>query len=695
MTTKKIFFISFTSLIIAAAYFLINPYQTSSYNYDLKLGEIADSDVNAPFDFYVYKTPETLSAEKEAAAQKIQPVYKVSDNLKFNVQKNLDFIFQHFLIQNNKTAETIQKKLEQNGYEISLESIRYLQNDANRMKIYNQLAEDLNRILDIGIYPEDYNFPEIKIAKFNRIRSYELSRLYSLEEAKAKLQTKFEQPIEKQIVQEIAELILIENIVIDEEQTNNERERAKDKVLPTLGKVQKNEQIISKNHKVTTLELLKLRSLLKASQEYQSADIGNHNLMTAFGVFIFSFFQIILLFYIILLFFDKEFSSQPRLIILLASFLLTIFFTILMNDILKFHSLLIPFSLASLLIAIIFNPNIGLIFNIFNFSFFLLFLNWSLQNPIILFVGTIGGLIALKKIKNNHEIYPPAFYLGTSLIIMITAMTLIRSKEISIFIQHLIWGLGSGFLSIIGLAFLAPVVERKLNLATKQRLLELLDFDNPLMQKLSKFAPGTYHHSIIVGNLAESAAEAIGANHLLARVGSYYHDIGKLENPQFFIENDENSSKLHDDLLANESSRLIRDHIQDGLVLAKKYKLPKPVIDIINQHHGTAKIKYFYQKALETKLQCDEKDFHYTGPKPRSKESAIVMIADIVESTTKSLDSFSEERIKQVLDRTVNNLINEGQLDEAPLTLKELETIKSYMLPILLGVYRKRLEYPE
>jgi putative nucleotidyltransferase with HDIG domain len=348
-----------------------------------------------------------------------------------------------------------------------------------------------------------------------------------------------------------------------------------------------------------------------------------------------------------------------------------------------------------LLIALIFNPHIGILYNFINLIFVSLFLNWSFINPAILSIAAFGGIIALKRMKKRQEYYPLTLYLLLSYFIVITAVSLIRFENFSIYLWHLLWGIISSVTAIVGLILIVPLVERKLNMATKQILLELLDFDNPLLQRMSKITPGTYHHSLIVGNLAESAAEAVGANHLLARVGSYYHDIGKIENPQFFIENNPNSTELHDKMMANESALLIKQHINDGLSLAKKYNLPKPIIEIIKQHHGTGQIRYFYMKAQETNLDIDEEQFYYNGPKPRSKEAAIVMIADIVESTTKSMEDFSETVIKKILDDTVFKLVNDGQLDETPLTLKELDIIKTYMLPIITGVYRKRLEYPE
>ena len=661
----------------------------------MKLGEIAEKDIIAPFDFYVYKNDENLRAEQETAAAKVQPIYKVSENLKFNAQKNLDFVMQHFALSNNKDTKSIRNKLLQNGYEVSSENVNYLLDDSRRLKIYNFLTEELTKIFNIGIYPDNYAYQEIKIAKINRITDYELKRLYSLEEAKNKLISKLSSEREKKAVRELADIILIENIVVDNEMTSLVQQKARENVPLTVGKIQKNEKIIDKNQKVTSIELLKLNSLVKTQKDQQSSKSNFELLMSSLGTFLLSMLILSFFCYVLQLFFPENFSSLSRLIVVMGSLLFSIILTIIVNQIFKVPSLIIPFSFSVLLIALIFNPHIGILYNFINLIFVSLFLNWSFINPAILSIASFGGIIALKRMKKRQEYYPLTLYLLLSYFIVITAVSLIRFENFSIYLWHLLWGIISSVTSIVGLILIVPVVERKLNMATKQILLELLDFDNPLLQRISKIIPGTYHHSLIVGNLAESAAEAVGANHLLARVGSYYHDIGKIENPQFFIENNPNSTELHDKMMANESALLIKQHITDGLSLAKKHKLPKPVIEIIQQHHGTGLIRYFYTKAQETNLDIDEEHFYYNGPKPRSKEAAIVMIADIVESTTKSLEDFSETVIKKILDDTVFKLVNDGQLDEAPLTLKELDIIKTYMLPIITGVYRKRLEYPE
>lgn len=661
----------------------------------MSLGQIAEKDIIAPFEFYIYKSEEVLRAEQETAAAKVKPVYKVSESLKFNAQKNLDFIFNFFLTYSDSTSEFIDSELRKNGYNFSYETIEYLNNSEQTTALYHYLSEKINNILDIGIYPDNYSYQNIKLYRQNRIVEFQLSRLYSLEEAKNKLIDEASTDAMKNAVREIANVVLVENIVIDKDMTDIEKQKARENVSLTLGKELKNEKIISKGQRVTASELLKLRSLVKAYEELSFSKNINELFWSSFGVFILALFMIFIMGYVLKLYFPDFYSSDPRMIILFASFLVNIIFTILFFELLKIHPLFIPLSFTVILVAILFNAKVGFLYNFINFIFTVLFLNWNFLDPGLLTITTIGGLIALQKIGKKQEYYPINLYLLASFLIVNTAVSLIRFQSFTIYFLHLSYGFASCIISMFLLIGILPFVEKKLNLATKRILLDLLDFENPLLKKMSLIASGTYHHALIVGNLAESATEAIGADHLLARVGSYYHDIGKLDNPKFFIENNPEAIELHDNMLANESSLLIKKHIEDGVNLAKKYKLPPLVRDIIEQHHGTGKIRFFFNKAREMNLKIDESQFYYNGPKPRTKEASIVMIADIVESTSKSIDDLTEERIRKLLDDVIMGLINDGQLDESPLSMHELQTIKNSLLPIIMGVYRKRLEYPE
>lgn len=370
------------------------------------MGEIAEKDINAPFDFYVYKSKETLEAEQTVVAAKVQPIYKVSENLKFNAQKNLDFVFQHFILQDGSDIQKTSKKLKQNGYALSIENIKMLTNDSRRARLYNFLSENITKIFTVGIYSDSYRYQEIKISKANRIVNYGLNRLYSLEEAKNKLVSWHTIQDEKPLIHELADIILIENIIIDQDMTEVEKEKAKEKVSLTLGKVQKNERIIGKNQKSTSIELLKLQSLIRAQKDHQPTRNTLQLILSSFGIFLLSLLILILFDYIIVLFFPSNFSSIPRTIIILSSILASIILTIITNNIFEIPSLIIPFSLSVLLIALIFNPHIGILFNFIILIFVSIFLNWSFTNPMILNLTTFGGIIALKHMKKKTRILP-------------------------------------------------------------------------------------------------------------------------------------------------------------------------------------------------------------------------------------------------------------------------------------------------
>ena len=241
------------------------------------------------------------------------------------------------------------------------------------------------------------------------------------------------------------------------------------------------------------------------------------------------------------------------------------------------------------------------------------------------------------------------------------------------------------------------ILEKIFDITTDYRLLELSNLNHELMKRLSVEAVGTYHHVIQVGNLAEAAARAVGANSLLARVGSYYHDIGKLEKSEYFIENQLEGENPHQKLTPRMSALILGNHVKKGLDLADRYGLPSSIKDIMVQHHGTTVMSFFYQKAL-TKKNADtvnEDDYKYTGPKPQTKEAAIVMLADTIEAATRTLKDPTHSRLKGLVDELVDERFQEGELDESPLTLRDLMRIKEAFIKILAGIFHTRIEYPD
>jgi putative nucleotidyltransferase with HDIG domain len=241
-----------------------------------------------------------------------------------------------------------------------------------------------------------------------------------------------------------------------------------------------------------------------------------------------------------------------------------------------------------------------------------------------------------------------------------------------------------------------PLLEYSFKVTTDISLLELLDLNQPIMKNLMISAPGTYHHSVIVGNLVESAAEAAGVNPLLARVSAYYHDIGKIRMPDYFIENQGGPVSRHEKLTPHMSSMIIINHVKEGVELAGQYKLPEPIIDIIEQHHGTMLVSYFYQKAKEKgeDLSPVAEDYKYHGPKPQTRVAALVMMADAVEAASRVLTDPTPARIASLVDRIINHIFLEGQLDECELTLKDIHEIKKRFTYILTGIFHRRVDYP-
>lgn len=256
----------------------------------------------------------------------------------------------------------------------------------------------------------------------------------------------------------------------------------------------------------------------------------------------------------------------------------------------------------------------------------------------------------------------------------------------------------NGVLSSVLVVGILPIFESLFKTATNVSLLELADFHNPLLQRMILEAPGTYHHSLVVGNLSDAACTAIGANALLARIGAYYHDIGKLAKPEYFSENQSIKENKHDNLAPTMSKLVIMNHVKEGVELAYKYRLNPVLINFIQQHHGSSLVYYFYRRALEN-LEEDqaikEEGFRYPGPKPRSKETAVVLLADSVEAAMRSLREPNAEKIKEVVHKIINNKFIDGQLDECDLTLRDMEKISDVFIRILGGIYHSRIFYPE
>jgi hypothetical protein len=354
----------------------------------------------------------------------------------------------------------------------------------------------------------------------------------------------------------------------------------------------------------------------------------------------------------------------------------------------------IPFSLIPMLVIILWQDLMISLLMILACGLPLAIEFRSLDVAVLLFVSAVVSTVLLINVRRRSQIIRAGFVVG-----LFQALTWLFIRNFGV-INHtnpyIYFFLNGIFCGIIVVGLL-PVFEYIFGRITNISLLELSDFNHPILRRLMLEAPGTYHHSLIVGNLSEAACEAVGANALLARIGAYYHDIGKIEKAEYFSENQNLSASKHEELSPSMSKLVIINHVKEGEALARRFRLNPRIINFIRQHHGKSLVYYFYRRALENGEEDEgisEEGFRYPGPKPDSKEAAIVLLADSVEAATRALKEPTPGRIEQEVHKIVNNKFIDGQLDECDLTLKDLEKISGIFIRLLTSIYHSRITYP-
>jgi len=323
----------------------------------------------------------------------------------------------------------------------------------------------------------------------------------------------------------------------------------------------------------------------------------------------------------------------------------------------------------------------------------------ALEPAVYVLAGGIAALLTITRAERLNAFVRVFAALAATNVAVVVAFSLLEQRDIAAVVQLGGMGIVNAVLSVILAVGSFAMLGNVFGIMTVFQLLELANPSNRLLRRLLLETPGTYHHSVMVGNLAERAAETIGADPLLARVAAYYHDIGKMKNPLAFIENQAGAHNIHDDLNAETSARIIAGHIRDGIDLGYEHGLPVQVIGYIPQHHGTSVMSYFHQKALREvggrEDLVNERTYRYPGPKPQTREAAIIMLADGVEASVRSLDEKDEESIRGMVDRIIDARVEDGQLDDADLTLKNISQIKDAFVGQLLGMYHSRIKYPD
>ncbi len=501
----------------------------------------------------------------------------------------------------------------------------------------------------------------------------------------------------RQLFRDLAVRFAVYTITLDAEATEANRASAREAVDPINYQVLKGEAIVRANARVRPEQVESLRAYQERLAELGMAGDVTGLFQARLGGVLFNL-LLLAVFGLVLKYFRPQVYGSNRSVTLLWILVLAVSSAaalIATNDAIPRE--LIPVAFAALIIATLFDGLLALL------TVFVLVALIAARPPLlsmtVIFSTLMGGSAAAlsgRIVRSRaHALTLGAVIAAAYLLAAISLALMLRSGAWSV-IESTAWGAAIGF----GSAFLAmgilQIAEAFTGITTDQTLLELADLNRPLLRRLSLEAPGTYAHSINVANLAEAASREVGANSLLVRVGVYYHDIGKLKKSQYFIENQPRGSNPHDKLKPATSASIVREHVKDGLALAEEARLPDVVKHFISEHHGTQRVGFFWEtaKELDPDAELHINDFTYPGPKPQRRETAIVLIADSVESAARVLHDPTPEKIEELVDRIAANKIADGQLDEAPLTMREISMVKQQFVKVLSGMYHHRLDYP-
>lgn len=491
---------------------------------------------------------------------------------------------------------------------------------------------------------------------------------------------------QKRVATEIVRQFVGANVTLDQGATGSAQQAARNAVAPVQVQVVAGEVVVRGGSVVSALDVEKLRALGLANQGIDWPG--------AVGLLIWA-----LLVAAVLGLFAERYATEAwnddRKLILVGLALLTL--TVATRAIVPGHTLLVyfvPYAAAAMTLTVLVSGRAALVTQIAG-ALHAGIMTGQVELVAYVLVPALLGMAAVRRATTAREFAAGALFVAAGNVGVLTAFTLVgRSTDpvgaAQLLFAALLSGAGSGVLAFAAMAMLGHIFR----ITTVFELRELSDPNHPLLRQLLLRTPGTYHHSLLVGNLAERAAEVIGADPLLARVGAYYHDIGKMRNPSAFIEN-QTGANPHDDLDPLVSAGIVAAHIRDGLALAERYHLPAVIREMIPGHHGTSVVKYFYQLAQQRGQNPDESVYRYPGPRPRTKEGAIVMLADGTEASVRSLVEKNPETIRAMVDKIVDERLADGQLSDSDLTLRDVERIKEAFCELLLGVYHERIPYPE
>ena len=686
-----------------------------SIEFEVSEGSIwLNDDLIAPFSFPIKKSEEVYQAELKAAKNSVYPVF-------LNENKNNQASIETLKNYNTYLLRVLDESIENDTISVpnptflSASSFSYLKNlrmrERNLIKsrgphikdLFKSAEEILNTVYRKGILSVNSNSQlrdSIALRRGNFDTIEPANKFLFLDQAKNEIlneikHSEYSKDFETAL-DEYTLHFLMPTILYSAELTQQEVSQAQENVSRYTGIVNENERIIAKHDRITKDTILKIESYKEAKGEF----IGPWDMiLQAIGKFFHIGLIMSLLVTYLFLFRKRIFYNNQKLLIFVIIILFVSFVTFLINQVkvqapLQF---LIFIPAASMIMTIMFDSRIG-----FYTTVIITLIAGALRGNDYTFMAMnlIAGGIAVysvRDIKNRSQIFRSFLFILLGYILSIFAFGMERFAHWNDLLVEGAFATSNALISPVLTYGLLIFFERLFKITTDLTLLELSNFDRPLLKDLARKAPGTFNHSMTMGTMAEAAAEKIGANPLLARIGAYYHDIGKTISPQNFVENQLNNQNVHENLTPEESVSLIAQHVKEGIELAKDNDLPQEIIDFIPMHHGTMIMSYFYDRAKkiygEEKVKKD--DYRYPGPKPNTKETAIVMLADGCESAVRSIDEPNPEKVENVIDNIFKGRIEDKQLNDAPITFSDITAIKEELLKILLGQHHKRIKYPK
>lgn len=668
-------------------FILINSIISTSFipqQVDISLGEVSKEDIYSPKDLEFEDVERTDDRKEQAAAAVDKEVaYEINEQITENICQDililLDSVQGVLEKESYSIDEKAQKLQELFSFDFSQENSVLLASQGKDSLVYfkQEFNKYILEVMDKGVLDEDLDSAKAQI--INLLIEDGFSQIY-LDFAKGLLN-----------------YYLKPNLIFYEERYNDLQEAARDSVSSVIIKVRQGEKIIGNGEIATEEHMKKLQALglTKSFSSWQNL-IGISLLVLALMLSILAYvYQQ-----------NRKIYKHKGYLYLLGIIVLLVMLVgkvVLLIDFESWPELsamtgyLIPFATAGMLIAVLLDAHLAVLV-VASTSFLVAYVSGGQTE--IGFVGFLGGftgVYSVGKLKEKRDLIWAGISVGFVSMLAIMIMGIINETPLSLFLaSSILFGFINGLISSILTIGILPYLENLFRITSSVKLLELSQPSNPLLKLLMTDAPGSYHHSILVANLAEAATEEIGGDSLLARVGAYYHDIGKIKRPYFFIEN-QMGENPHDKIVPRLSALILNSHVKDGLELAKEYNLPLAVQDIILQHHGVSLMGFFYHKAVELNgiEGVNEDEFRYEGPKPQTKEAAVVMLADTVEAAVRSLHLKNHNRIENMVRKLIKDKLMDGQLDECELTLKDLDTIAQSFLKILSGMFHGRMEYPE